>query len=158
MSFFTFCDVADSPGFRSKLGLVFGIDALVAQAQFATFHTLDGRRLQGPEIDHLVKQPMDMIRIPGLALALLENNKISHLKTYGYRNLETHAPLETTTAMYAALFSKAVFACLAMQLVQEKRLDLDKVLDLFQNNDKGRSCRAQRSISRGVLTQSGQRF
>ena len=60
--------------------------------------------------------------------------------------------------MYAALFSKAVFACLAMQLVQEKRLDLDKVLDLFQNNDKGRSCRAQRSISRGVLTQSVQRF
>ena len=75
MSFFTFCDVADSPGFRSKLGPVFGIDALVAQAQFATFHTLDGRRLQGPEIDHLVKQPMDMIRIPGLVLALLENNK-----------------------------------------------------------------------------------
>ena len=63
------------PSFRSKLGLVFGIDALVAHEQLVTFHALDGRRLQGPETDHLVKQPMDIIRISSLALALLENNK-----------------------------------------------------------------------------------
>lgn len=94
----------------------------------ATFHTLDGRSLKGPEIDWLVKQLMDTARIPGLALALLENNKVSYLKTYGYRSLATKAPLETGTSMYAASFSKAVFACLVMQLVQEKSLDLDKPL------------------------------
>lgn len=94
----------------------------------AVFHTLDGRRLKGPEIDRLVQQLMDTARIPGLALALLENNKVSYLKAYGYRNLAAKAPLETGTSMYAASFSKAVFACLVMQLVQEKRLDLDKPL------------------------------
>ncbi|WP_210518642.1 serine hydrolase domain-containing protein [Hymenobacter terricola] len=100
-----------------------------ARAQSAaTFHTLDGRSLKGPEIDRLVKQLMDTAHIPGLALALLENNKVSYLKAYGYRNLETKAPLETGTSMYAASFSKAVFACLVMQLVQEKRLGLDKPL------------------------------
>lgn len=94
----------------------------------APFRTLDGRRLQGPEIDRLVQQLMDTARVPGLALALLEGNKIQYLKAYGYRNLETRAPLEPTTTMYGASLSKAVFACLVMQLVQEKRLDLDRPL------------------------------
>ncbi len=105
---------------------------VTGQAQRATaFHTLDGRTLRGPEIDRLVTQLMDSAKIPGLAVALLEDNKVRYLKAYGYRNLETKAPLEPATAMYGASFSKAVFACLVMQLVQEKRLDLDKPLHQY---------------------------
>ncbi|QJX45689.1 beta-lactamase family protein [Hymenobacter taeanensis] len=100
-----------------------------AQAQKAvTFQTLDGRRLRSPNIDRLVQQLMDSARIPGLALALLEDNKVRYLHTYGLRNLETRAPLEPSTAMYGASLSKAVFAYLVMQLVQEKRLNLDRPL------------------------------
>ncbi|GAA3917943.1 hypothetical protein GCM10022406_00830 [Hymenobacter algoricola] len=101
-----------------------------AQAN-TTFRTLDGRRLRGPEIDRLVRQLMDSARVPGLAVALLEDNKVRYLKAYGYRNLETRAPLETSTAMYGASFSKAVFAYLVMQLVAEKRLDLDRPLHQY---------------------------
>lgn len=93
-----------------------------------TFHTLDGRRLRGPAIDRLVQQLMDTARVPGLAVALLEENKVLYLKTYGYRNRETRSALEPTTTMYGASLSKAVFAYLVMQLVQEKLLDLDKPL------------------------------
>ncbi|GAA3998803.1 hypothetical protein GCM10022408_07140 [Hymenobacter fastidiosus] len=96
-----------------------------------TFHTLDGRKLRGPEIDRLVRRLMDSARVPGLAVALLEDNKVRYLKAYGYRNLETRAPLETSTAMYGASFSKAVFAYLVMQLVQEQRLDLDRPLQQY---------------------------
>ncbi len=100
-----------------------------AQAQKApVFHTLDGRTLRPADIDRTVQQLMDSARVPGLAVALLEDNKVRYLHTYGYRNLATKAPLEPQTAMYGASFSKAVFAYLVMQLVQEKRLDLDKPL------------------------------
>ncbi|WP_305014076.1 serine hydrolase domain-containing protein [Hymenobacter mellowenesis] len=98
--------------------------ALAQQAP--AFHTLDGRTLRPADIDRTVQQLMDSALVPGLAVALLENNKVRYLHTYGYRNLATKAPLEPQTAMYGASLSKAVFAYLVMQLVQEKRLDLDK--------------------------------
>lgn len=101
---------------------------VVGAQSTAAFHTVDGRSLKGPEIDRLVQQLMDTARISGLALALPENNKISYLKTYGYRSLAIHTPLQTGTSIYAASFSKAVFAYLMIQLVQEKRFDLDNYL------------------------------
>ena len=98
-----------------------------ARAQrFPVFHALDGRTLRPADIDRTVRQLMDSARVPGLAVALLENNRVRYLRTYGYRNLATQAPLEPQTAMYGASFSKAVFAYLVMQLVQEQRLDPDK--------------------------------
>ncbi|TGE10473.1 serine hydrolase domain-containing protein [Hymenobacter fodinae] len=111
------------------LVIALSVNLGVAQAQKpVTFHTLDGRRLRSPDIDRLVLQLMDSARIPGLALALLEDNNVRYLRTYGLRNVATRAPLEPTTAMYGASLSKAVFAYLVMQLVQEKRLDLDRPL------------------------------
>ena len=113
----------------SGLALQLVLAAAPAHAQKApAFHTLDGRTLHPAEIDKTVRQLMDSAKVPGLAVALLEDNKVRYLRTYGYRNLETHAPLEPQTAMYGASLSKAVFAYLVMQLVQEKLLDLDRPL------------------------------
>ena len=110
-------------------GLGSALAAVPARAQKpVVFHTLDGRRLRPADIDRTVRQLMDSANVPGLAVALLEGNKVRYLHTYGYRNLATKTPLEPQTAMYGASFSKAVFAYLVMQLVQEKRLDLDKPL------------------------------
>ncbi|MGY3088712.1 CubicO group peptidase (beta-lactamase class C family) [Hymenobacter sp. UYAg731] len=115
--------------FLQLLPLALALTTAPAQAQKAPpFHTLDGRTLRPADIDRTVQQLMDSARVPGLAVALLEGNKVRYLHTYGYRNLETKAPLEPQTAMYGASLSKAVFAYLVMQLVQEKRLDLDRPL------------------------------
>ena len=113
--------------FLFPLTLSLALAAAPAQAQKApAFHTLDGRTLRPADIDRTVQQLMDSAKVPGLAVALLEDNRVRYLHTYGYRNLETKAPLEPQTAMYGASLSKAVFAYLVMQLVQEKRLDLDR--------------------------------
>jgi CubicO group peptidase (beta-lactamase class C family) len=113
--------------FLQLLPLALALAHAPAPAQKApAFHTLDGRTLRPADIDRTVQQLMDSAKVPGLAVALLEDNKVRYLHTYGYRNLETKAPLEPQTAMYGASLSKAVFAYLVMQLVQEKRLDLDK--------------------------------
>ncbi|WP_223284399.1 serine hydrolase domain-containing protein [Hymenobacter qilianensis] len=102
--------------------------APAAQAQKATIERLDGSRISVPEIERLVLALMDSAQVPGLALAVLEDNKVQYVKTFGYRNVQKRLPLEPQTAMYAASFSKAVFAYLVMQLVQEGALDLDKPL------------------------------
>ena len=115
--------------FLHILALVLLLAVPPAPAQRApVFHTLDGRTLRPADIDRTVRQLMDSAQVPGLEVALLENNQVRYLRTYGYRNLATKAPLEPQTAMYGASFSKAVFAYLVMQLVQEKQLDLDRPL------------------------------
>ncbi|MBC6606720.1 beta-lactamase family protein [Hymenobacter sp. BT188] len=107
---------------------------LISQAQKATIQRLDGSRISVQKIEQLVLALMDSAKVPGLALAILEDNKVRYVKTFGYRNVQKRLPLEPQTAMYAASFSKAVFAYLVMQLVQEGALDLDK--PLYQYLDK----------------------
>ena len=92
------------------------------------FRTLDGRALTEASIDQTVRQLLDSARVPGLAVALLDRGRVRYLHAYGQRNVAENAPLTPETAMYGASFSKAVFAYLVMQLVREKRLDLDKPL------------------------------
>ena len=118
---------------RFSAFLLFFLMAVLGAAQTTprkppVCHTLDGRVLRRPAIDKLVQQLMDSAKVPGLAVALLEDNKVRYLRTYGYRNVALGAPLGRYTAMYAASFSKAVFAYLVMQLVQEKLVDLDRPL------------------------------
>ncbi len=118
---------------RFSACLLFFLTAVLGAAQTTprkppVCHTLDGRILRRPAIDKLVQQLMDSAKVPGLAVALLEDNKVRYLRTYGYRNVALRAPLGRYTAMYAASFSKAVFAYLVMQLVQEKLVDLDRPL------------------------------
>jgi CubicO group peptidase (beta-lactamase class C family) len=63
----------------------------------------------------------------GMAVAVIENGNISFIESFGVRN-GAGAPLETETVMYGASITKAVFAILVMQLVEEGKLDLDKPL------------------------------
>ncbi|AHJ96585.1 beta-lactamase [Hymenobacter swuensis DY53] len=108
-------------------GILAATQPLAAQPT-RPFHTLDGRTLRPADVDRTVQQLMDSARVTGLAVALLENNQVRYLHTFGFRNVAEKTPLQPTTAMYGASLSKAVFACLVMQLVQEKQLDLDKPL------------------------------
>ena len=74
--------------FLLTMTLSLALAAPTAQAQEApVFHTLDGRTLRPADIDRTVQQLMDSARVPGLAVVLLEDNKVRYLHTYGYRNL-----------------------------------------------------------------------
>ncbi len=101
----------------------------VLRAQPAhAFHTLDGRTLRPADIDQTVRHLLDSAHVPGLAVVLFEHNRVRYLRTFGYRQLAPPAPLTPQTSMYGASLSKAVFAYLVMQLVQERVLDLDRPL------------------------------
>lgn len=47
--------------------------------------------------------------MPGLAIALLENNQMRYLHSYGYGNSAIKAPMELQTAIGDS-FSKTMFA------------------------------------------------
>lgn len=64
--------------------------------------------------------------VKGLAVAVIEGDDITHLETYGLRNVERALPLEQDTIMYGASLTKAAFAYMVLQLVDEGRIDLDR--------------------------------
>ncbi len=62
----------------------------------------------------------------GLSIAIINDSKIAYVNSFGFRNKEERQALTQNTVMYGASFTKAVFAYLVMQLVEEEALDLDK--------------------------------
>jgi CubicO group peptidase (beta-lactamase class C family) len=92
-----------------------------------------GRRSLDPTaIDAEAQRLMTREHVQGLALAVIEDGTITHVAAYGRRNVEKDLPLTTDTIMYGASLTKAAFAYMMMQLVDEGRLDLDaSVADLL---------------------------
>jgi CubicO group peptidase (beta-lactamase class C family) len=76
------------------------------------------------QIDSEVARVMTASGAQGLALALVEGGSVSYVQSYGIRNVAS-APLETKTIMYGASLTKAAFAYMIMQLVDEGIIDLD---------------------------------
>lgn len=89
---------------------------------------LDGSKIATYEIDHIVKQLMVTANVQGLSLGILNDNKIAYIKSYGYKNKKEKQLLDTSSVLYAASFSKPVFAFLTLKLVEKNLLDLDKPL------------------------------
>ncbi len=87
---------------------------------------LDGSRISTAETDQTVIKLMREARVTGLSLAILNDNKVVYLKSFGFRNREDQKPLTENTVMYGASFTKAVFAYMVMQLAGEGILELDK--------------------------------
>ncbi len=66
--------------------------------------------------------------VVGLAVAVVDDAGVARVTTYGWRNAEKRLPLTTGTVMAGASLTKAAFAYLVLQLVDEGRLDLDMPL------------------------------
>lgn len=94
-------------------------------------HRLDGSQLTPKQIDAKVERLMAKGRVPGLALALIQNGKPLYVKSYGLRRVEDKQLLETDTVMYAASLTKLAFAYMVMQLVDEGKLNLDQPISAY---------------------------
>jgi len=87
---------------------------------------LDGSTITGAEIDATVTRLMKAAEVPGAAIVILNGGKIVFAKGYGLRDKEKNLPLTENSVMSGASFTKVVFAYLAMKLVEEGVLELDK--------------------------------
>jgi CubicO group peptidase (beta-lactamase class C family) len=115
---------------RSRLcicvALLFALPAVPAPASpEKSVRRLDGSRITPAEIEATVTKLMAAAKVPGLGVAILNDNKVVYLHAYGMRNVEEGKPLTADTVMSGLSFTKSVFAVLVMQLVEEGKLDLD---------------------------------
>ena len=75
-------------------------------------------------LDTHIRQGMARTQTQGLAIAIVDEGKVTQVKTWGKRNAKGD-PLQPETVMYGASLTKAVFAYTVMQLVDEGKLNLD---------------------------------
>ncbi len=103
-----------------------GLCALLAGCAASQTRQATPRPLRGAALDQEVQRLMQAGRVPGLALAVIEDGRIVHLKAYGSRDVEKNLPLTTDTVMYGASITKGEFAYAVMSLVESGKLDLDR--------------------------------
>ena len=82
------------------------------------------------KIDAAVKTAMRDTGARGIAVAVIDPDHPPLVRAYGERNARGDR-LETNTIMYGASLTKTVFAYTVMQLVDEKKLDLDRPIAAY---------------------------
>jgi CubicO group peptidase (beta-lactamase class C family) len=80
------------------------------------------------KIETLTPQLMSELKIPGVSISIIKNSKIEWSKSFGVSDAVQKNKVNTETIFEACSMSKPVFAYLVLKLVDEGKLDLDKPL------------------------------
>lgn len=84
------------------------------------------------EIDALVERTLKTFDVPGIAVAVIKDDKVIHAKGYGVRSLRTQQKADENTLFGVASNSKAYTAAALGMLVDEKKITWDtKVTDVI---------------------------
>ncbi len=114
------------------LGLVLPAFARPASAKLVTnnasYNTISP---QGTEdIDAYVEEQMHRLKMPGISLAIIEGNKIVHLRGFGQARPGGEAPSPHTPFILCSL-TKSFTALAVMQLVEAGKVDLDAPIQRY---------------------------
>jgi D-alanyl-D-alanine carboxypeptidase len=86
---------------------------------------------QAARVDSLVASVMRERRIPGAAIAVIENGKVVFRKAYGIANLEQGTPLTVDHVFELASVTKQFTAAAIMMLVREGKVGLDSLISRY---------------------------
>lgn len=90
-----------------------------------TYAQNTGFKKKSEQIDQYLAKLMKDWNIPGLALVIVEKEKVIYSKGFGYRDLENKLPVTESTLFPIASNTKLFTATIAAQLADEGKLSLD---------------------------------
>ena len=82
-------------------------------------------------VDALVAEEMKANGIPGVAIAVVQNDRIVYLKGYGEASAETHEEVTADTLFRIGSTTKMFTAAAVLTLVNEGKLDLTKPISTY---------------------------
>lgn len=88
-------------------------------------------RAKSVKIDQYVKGLLKDWNIPGLALVIVQKDRVIYSKGFGYRDLENKLPVTESTIFPIASNTKLFTATLATELAAEGKLNLDAVVKQY---------------------------
>src|SRR5688500_3663215 len=103
-------------------------------------------------VDSLITAEMKTRRIPGVAIAVVDDGNVVMKKAYGTANLETETPMRTDAVFELASITKQFTAAAIMLLVRDGKVKLDEPIASYIDNTPA----AWREITvRHLLTHTG---
>jgi CubicO group peptidase (beta-lactamase class C family) len=96
------------------------------QAQSPGIVRPDGKTISISYVDRVVTRLMDTAAVTGIEIGIVSEGKVAYAHGYGYRDRTRHLLNDSGTCFYGASLAKSLFAYLVMQLVDERKIDLDK--------------------------------
>jgi CubicO group peptidase (beta-lactamase class C family) len=76
-----------------------------------------------PDLELLIAEAMEEWKVPGLAVAVVQNGAAALLNAYGLRDVEASLPATTDTQFLLGSITKSFTATGLALLVDERRLD-----------------------------------
>jgi len=112
------------------LALLFGL-ILVGCSDTAIIERIDGSGIEQEELTGNIKALIDSAGVQGLAISIFNANEVVYQKAFGFKNGILKDTLSINSIFYGASLSKAVFAILVLQLVEEGKINLDTPLQNY---------------------------
>ncbi len=125
---------------------------------YISLNAIDNRSINVPHdvsnvvdtLESLIPQLMKGFNVPGVSISIVKNNAIAYSKGFGISDALLKTEVTNKTIFEACSMSKPVFAYLVLQLVDQKKLDLDKPLFEYlpeqfvsENNDYAKQITAR---------------
>src|SRR6476661_9682318 len=80
------------------------------------------------EVEKLAQQQIDQNAVPGLAIAVVFQDKVVYAKGFGVRDVNTKAPVEADTVFQLASVSKPIGSTMVAELIGEGKITWDSKL------------------------------
>src|SRR5690349_531283 len=108
--------------------------AINVMAQSPRYFRSDNRKVNIDSFNDSITTLMNDVGIPGLSLAIIDNNKIVYAHTYGYKNLKNKTAVDQHSLFEACSLSKIFLVAAAYEFADRGWLNLDKPLYQYQVN------------------------
>ncbi len=114
---------------------------------------LVGREVALDSIDAFVETQMQVLKVPGISLAIINKGEVVYHTVKGYADIENKIEVTNKTIFEGASLSKPLFAYFVMGFVEEGGLDLDKPLyEYLPYDDIANDNRYKKITARMVLS------
>lgn len=90
--------------------------------------TLDGQSVKHSKLTADIKKIMESEEVPGLSIAIINNNEIAYHEVFGVSNSKTKDLITKQSIFEGASLSKPIFAYFALKMAEKGIIDLDKPL------------------------------
>ena len=106
----------------------------------------------GPQFFATLTTLMEITAVPAIAIGIVRQDQPLWERSIGVADASSKTPLDTSTMFPAASLGKPVAAWLALQLVAEGKLDLDRPLKAYVPDHAPEDARGDRVTARHVLS------
>jgi len=146
---------------KSLLAAALFVNASGLRYQTPNTQRLDisnGDRQRVARFEKQVDDSRTVLKIPGMSVAIIEDQKLLWAEGFGLADLENRIPATPDTVFHLASVTKTFAATLIMQLVEQGKLDLDEPMSHYSSDFKDDSVKIKHIITHTSAGTPGERF